>query len=453
MTTPHSLHPALSLVLGIALAASASAQTVSKSPPLPHGDFTAVLGGFPGRIAVLDNGSHQLVHTFAAHPSAAPLAPVLFEVAPNGHHAYVLHFNNDVTKVDLRRGGAPPQIISPDPYSILPFFPLPLKDCELSPDGRYLVVTAYFAGGWPGGASGLQTNRVSVYDLAAGTDSHFFIDQTPNPYFKPRLDIAITDANVAWICDGDLNKSVGLDLATLQVTALLDSADTIVIGGGFTSYLPTHDFALFSGLPLWLPDGGIYKDTYIRLGAPAQQVVLDYDYDAASLSELETGAAARFVAASRPLAIGLPTGLATDQILLFDLLTQKVCETAKVSGAHRFREIEFADDVAAGFVFGLDLSANAFLRADFSAFKADPQNGGCTLASFPLPAAAIHVDQESDGLLTRSGAYVFHDGHGKVAWIDAFGTAQLIATADSGLDDLLGTIDLEVAGSVRPHRD
>lgn len=428
-----------------------SAQVVAPLPAPPAGDVAVLLSEQPPRLAVFDNGAHALVDVLPTHPSANPPAALNVELAPKARHAYVLHLNGDVTRVELSRPGAPPVVISPDPTAIPPFAPIAHHDLELSPDGRYLVATAFHTSAWQLGLPG-QLNRVSVYDLAAGTSAHFFIDQMQNPQFVPALQVAIAGSS-AWIGDGDFNRCVAIDLATHATLASFPTMDPVTLGSASNLLLPTADLGIVQGFPCWLPTDLAGAPTYLRVGVPAAGTHVDFTYQAFGMRELEAGPSDRYVAITRPKTINLPGSPSTDQIVLFDLVAQLACKTPKIMGQHRFREIEFRSELAGGRVVGLDWTAQAFLIADFGPFLANPASGGCTLTSVPLPGGLIQVRDASDGLLHSSGVYVFHDGKSKLAWIDAQGAGQVLAVADAGFAPSTTSIDLELAGRVAAHRD
>lgn len=428
-------------------ATSGSAQIVRPlSAPVAPPKISVVLCPSPPRLALFDDVQHALLGTFETHRNPAAQA-LNVELAPDGRTAYVLHTDDSVTRVDLVHHGVQPVTISPDPTSIDPFVAIAAKDLEMSPDGRYLAVTCWNSGAYLASA-GSNLNRLSIYDLALGTAKHAYVDTTPNFLFPPRLDIAISKDDVAWIADGDLNACIAVDLKTGTTTHALQSCTPQTFGSASNLVVQTLDLALLGKQPCWLPYTQFSGPPYLRVADAPLTNFADLAFDAAVMFEVETGDSNRFVAVTRPAKTSNFTGPSPDRILLVDLLTGLVGRTPPLLNSHRFSEIEFANLASGGRVFGLDWSANTFLIADFSAFVADPVMGQVTMRSIALPGATIKAREASDGLLGNDGIYRFHDAKGALAWIDAQGT--LLGVASSGLPS---SVDMEIAGRVQPHRD
>jgi DNA-binding beta-propeller fold protein YncE len=442
----------------IAFAASSLAQVSAPQTTVPLGPvegFAAVLNAFPARLSLVDHHSREVLAVFATHRAANAVA-VNVELDPAARAAYVLHTDNSITRLDLTVPTPDPITISPPVTAIFPGFIQTTRDFEISADGRYLLATMLNVGAWQAGIP-IPRNRLSIYDLALGTDTHLMLDTVLNDLFLPELEIAFDAANRAYVTDGNFQQVVVIDLATKTVIGFYKGSDndqisTPIGGSGSGPVLPCGTIAVSQDHPLWIAHYKTAGQGVLRRPGATFGTHLDTAYPGPDWREIEARPSTRYVALSRPKSTSF-TQTAVDRIILVDLATGAACKTDTVFGTHRFREIEFFRDATDHKVYAIDFGANAFLVADFTPWIQSPGLATVPLASTSIPQSEFRFRIASDGLLADFGEYIVHDGEGRLGFF-AIDPPSLLASVDTHLFHGARTsVDLELSTSVRVHQD
>lgn len=456
-TSQFSWFAVLSLFLGCFPIARAQSQTpLGPAKAFGSAGFAVVLNGFPARLTVVDIATLVRVGTFATHNDPFAVA-VNVELDRDGTAAFVMHADNLITRLDLTSPTPKPRLISLPASAIPPFYALISRDMEISPDGRYLVATAFDQGRWYHGLPGPRC-RASIYDLTGATPpAHIFLDNLPNDLAPSELDIAIDLTQQAWITDGDLNQVVVLDLATAAITSTAPAGDGAVVGVpgsgvGVGAPPPLASITVAAGAAAWVHDAYPGTKPYVRVGLNFQGGYADFPYVSALMFELESRANSPFIAISRPLSsIATPPNPAPDQVILLDVSANAYGITPKLAGSHRFTQIEFFGPPQDGKVVGLDFAEDALFIADFSPWLQNPLSGVPTIQLIPFPTTSIDAMFKSDGLLIGS-RYLFHDAAGKLAALSVPDGA-LLGVVSLVPGELGSSVDLEIAGDLRDHED
>lgn len=439
-------------------AATAYGQASIPGGTIPFGPvtgFSVVLNDWPPRLSLVDHRSRSVTGVLATH-RLDTVAALNVELSPGGRAAYVLHVDNSITRLDLTVAAPEPETISPPPSSIFPGFIQTMRDLEISGDGRYLVATALNVGAWQFGIP-LPRNRISIYDLANGSSTHFTLDTVLNDLFLPELEITIDSSNRAYVTDGDFQSVVVVDLATATVLGTHKGSDnesiSIPIGGtGSGPALPCGAIGMSKFGPGWIAFETGAGHGFLRRPGPTFGTHVDLDYPGPDFRELEARADSRYIAFSRPKSMSL-SQTAVDRIAIVDLVTGASCITAQVTGTRRFREIEFFRDGGNHKVYGIDFGSNTFLVADFTPWVANPSLPNVTLSMTPIPKPTFRFRQGSDGLLADFGEYIVHDAEGRLAFF-SIDPPAVLDTVDTHLfHGPRRSVDLEISTSVRNHQD
>lgn len=440
------------------LTAATPAQVSAPSGSIPFGPvtgFCAVLNDWPARLSLVDHRSRSVTRVLATH-RLDTVAALNVELSPGGRSAYVLHVDNSITRLDLTLDTPEPETISPPPSSIFPGFIQTMRDLEISEDGRYLVATALNVGAWQFGLP-LPRNRISIYDLTNGSNTHFTLDTVLNDLFLPELEIAIDSSNRAYVTDGDFQSVVVVDLATATVLGTYKGSDndsiSAPIGGtGPGPALPCGAIGISNVGPAWIAFETGAGHGFLRRSGPTFGTHVDLPYPGPDFRELEARDSSRYIAFSRPKSMSL-SQTAVDRIAIVDLVTGASCITAQVTGTRRFREIEFLGNGGNHKVYGIDFGSNGFLVADFTPWSTNPSLPNVALLITPIPKPTFRFRQGSDGLLADFGEYIVHDAEGRLAFF-AIHPPAVLATVDTHLfHGPRRSVDLELSTSIRNHQD